>query len=83
MTKVRMMSIEGLDHCIVGVGLSASGNEVLVYDGRKVEEYISVTTVLAKVQAAGQQHNSPLFVFFDEDVRGEVIDAIREPEHYH
>lgn len=78
-----MMSIKGLDHCIVGVGFSASGDEVLVYDGREVEKHVSVTSILAKVQAAGQQDNSPLFVFFDEDVRGEVIDAIREPEHYH
>jgi hypothetical protein len=65
------------------VGFSASGDEVLVYDGREVEKHVSVTSILAKVQAAGQQDNSPLFVFFDEDVRGEVIDAIREPEHYH
>ena len=78
-----MMSIKGLDHCIVGVGFTASGDEVLVYDGREVEKHVSVTSILAKVQAAGQQDNSPLFVFFDEDVRGEVIDAIREPEHYH
>ena len=78
-----MMSIKGLDHCIVGVGFSASGDEVLVYDGREVEKHVSVTSILAKVQAAGQQDNSPLFVFFDEDVRGEVIDATREPEHYH
>ena len=78
-----MMSIEGLDHCIVGVGLSASGDEVLVYDGREVEKHVSVTSILAKVQAAGQQDNSPLFVFFNEDVRGEVINATREPEHYH
>ena len=78
-----MMSIKGLDHCIVGVGFTASGDEVLVYDGRKVEKHVSVTSILAKVQAAGQQDSSPLFVFFDEDVRGEVIDATREPEHYH
>ena len=70
-----MISIEGMDHAIVGTGIGASGEEVLVYDGRLFELDLSVDSVLENLADNGYSDIAPLFVYLDEDIGAEVASS--------
>lgn len=70
-----MISIEGMDHAIVGTGIGASGEEVLVYDGRLFELDLSVDSVLENLADNGYSGIAPLFVYLDEDIGAEVASS--------
>jgi len=70
-----MISIEGMDHAIVGTGIGASGEEVLVYDGRLFERVLSVDSVIENLSDNGYSDVTPLFVYLDEDIGAEVASS--------
>lgn len=70
-----MISIEGMDHAIVGTGIGASGEEVLVYDGRLFERELSVDSVIENLTSSGYSNVVPLFVYLDEDIGAEVASS--------
>ena len=75
MTKIRMISIEGMDHAIVGTGISSSGKEVLVYDGNVFESELSIRLVLQNLTDTGHAEIAPLFVYLDKDIGAEAASA--------
>jgi hypothetical protein len=74
MSKVKMISIEGMEHALLGTGIGPTGEEVLVYDARLVETQFSVDDVLENLTEEGFADYAPLFVFLDEDLSGEIAE---------
>ncbi len=69
-----MISIEGMEHALLGTGIGPAGDEVLVYDARLVETQYSVEDVLENLIEEGFADHAPLFVFLDEGLSGEIAE---------
>ena len=77
-----MIALDGLDSAVLGTGVK-DGNEVLVYDAYKVLEMLyeagyedmSLEDYLEQTGLHEMGEVAPLFVFLDDNVRAELVEA--------
>jgi hypothetical protein len=82
MDHVPMIALDGLDVAVLGTGVK-DGVEVLVYDAYLVLEMLyeaghvdmSIEDYLEQAGVNEQGITAPLFVFLDDNVRAELIEA--------
>jgi|TARA_R100001443_G_scaffold68740_1_gene77417 hypothetical protein len=75
MSLMTAFSISGLSEAIIGVGVKASGEEVLVYNAQLVETILersgcdlTLTGFIQDLELAGLGDRAPVFVYIDENL---------------
>ena len=75
MSLITAFSISGLSEAIIGVGVKASGEEVLVYNAHLVEVILersgcglTLAGFIEDLDLAGLGDRAPVFVYIDKDL---------------
>lgn len=85
---MQMVSIDGLEDLIIGTGTRDGETEVLVYDGyaaeeafREIHPNVTIDMYLAFLEAEGEKHRSPIFVYLTDQVAMDVKKQQRSHIH--